>query len=321
MNTGLPSVSIIIPTFNEEEYLSNCLRSVKSIDYPNEKYEVIVVDNGSEDSTLEIARSYGVKVYVKENIKVGAVRNFGAENSYGDVLVFLDGDCVVDKGWIRRGLELLDNNSVVGGQYFLRENPYWVEKYWILNPDGASYETSSLVGGCIMIRRDDFLKVGRFNESLNSGEDSELTHRLRRSGVNVRVTRQFSVTHLGYPTSLTGFVKRQIWHSIDYGLHTEKSFKDKIFILTSFYGFGLIFSVVGLLTSAKLLLIGLALALICPASLSVKRIRRSKYKGSLKDVFSIFLIDNAYLWGRLAGLLSGLLMRVRSRKGEKYFRG
>ena len=177
----LPYVSIVIPVFNEERYLSLCLTSLMSLSYPKDRHEILLVDNGSTDRTLEIARGFGeVAIHVKENVKVGAVRNYGVQKATGTVIVFLDSDCVVNPEWLIDGVRKLTANpgSVLGGRYLLRENPSWLEKYWILTAPGRTITQASLLGGCIFITKEIFQNIGGFDERLNAGEDSDLTVRL-----------------------------------------------------------------------------------------------------------------------------------------------
>lgn len=117
----LPYVSIVIPVFNEERYLSLCLTSLMSLSYPKDRHEILLVDNGSTDRTLDIARGFGdVAIHVKENVKVGAVRNYGVQKATGTVIVFLDSDCVVNPEWLIDGVRKLTANpgSVLGADTY-----------------------------------------------------------------------------------------------------------------------------------------------------------------------------------------------------------
>jgi glycosyltransferase involved in cell wall biosynthesis len=85
-------VSIILPARNEERSIERALDALNALAYPRERYEVIVVDNGSTDATTRIARSRGVQVLQHPEGRVGAVRNAGAAGATGSILAFLDAD-------------------------------------------------------------------------------------------------------------------------------------------------------------------------------------------------------------------------------------
>ncbi|HSR28930.1 MAG TPA: glycosyltransferase family A protein [Anaerolineae bacterium] len=86
-----PLVSVIIPTYNSERFLAEAIESVLSQTYPN--YEVIVVDDGSTDTTAEIARGYpSIRFVQQEHAGIGAGRNRGVKVSAGEYLAFLDAD-------------------------------------------------------------------------------------------------------------------------------------------------------------------------------------------------------------------------------------
>ena len=84
------SVSIIIPTLNEEEVIGRCLKAIKNLNTPRDRYEVIVVDNGSMDRTLEIVSSFkellNIKVLEKPGVTISALRNIGVKHSKGDIV-------------------------------------------------------------------------------------------------------------------------------------------------------------------------------------------------------------------------------------------
>ena len=92
-------ISFVIPTLNEENNIESVLKSIKECVICNKiNYEIIVVDNGSTDSTIEIAKKHGAKVFFKPGISISALRNYGVNKSTGSLLVFLDGDICLTTG-------------------------------------------------------------------------------------------------------------------------------------------------------------------------------------------------------------------------------
>jgi glycosyltransferase involved in cell wall biosynthesis len=103
-------VSVIVPTWNEKKYLSKCLNSLKN-QIGNRPLEVIVVDGGSTDGTLEVAAKYADKVLAEPGAHVGAARNIGAMHASGDTLAFIDADTVACDNWIDEIVYTLRANS------------------------------------------------------------------------------------------------------------------------------------------------------------------------------------------------------------------
>lgn len=96
------TISIIVPCYNSSSYLSRCLESLVNQSYPN--IEIILVDNGSEDNTLEICKSYQlhdkrIKIYIERKGNQGAARNLGIDKATGDYLMFVDSDDYVSKNF------------------------------------------------------------------------------------------------------------------------------------------------------------------------------------------------------------------------------
>lgn len=110
-------ISIIIPTYNEEKAIEECLNSL--LGQTLNDFEVIVVDDGSTDNTSEILRSYHSPVasfqFLKQNHKgAGAARNLGAEKAKGEILVFVDADMTFDKGFLKNLIAPIDSGKVKG---------------------------------------------------------------------------------------------------------------------------------------------------------------------------------------------------------------
>ncbi|MCK4843967.1 MAG: glycosyltransferase family 2 protein, partial [Dehalococcoidia bacterium] len=95
----LPSVSLVIPAYNEEKYLPLCLESIKKQDY-TEQYEVIVVDNASTDNTARIALDWGAKVVYESKRSPACARQKGAEAATGEIIAFIDADSQAPACWL-----------------------------------------------------------------------------------------------------------------------------------------------------------------------------------------------------------------------------
>ncbi len=310
--TNQPFISIILPVFNEALHIEACLKTLLEIDYPKTKYEIITVDNGSTDESLDIAQRYADLALVLKGVNVGAVRNFGVQHAKGDFIAFLDSDCLVPQNWLEHGINKLKNtpDSILGGNLYLRKNPAWIEKYWLLDNPNTEPLQKDLLGSCILIEKQDFIKASGFDENITSGEDSELSIKLRNSGKKIIIDRAFGVVHLGNPTTVAAFLKRQIWHSENYLSSWKKSIKDIMFWLVCGYTLGCIGLIAGIfqITGYHLNIIFLALVLMPPSLLTTKRMVRAKVKiSSPVQVASIWLIDNLYLIGRSAGMIKGII--------------
>lgn len=305
-----PFCSIIIPSLNEELNIEECLKSLDQQSYPRDRYELVVVDNGSTDNTVDIAKKFADKVLSKEYSHVGGVRNFGVIQTSGDILISTDADCFVEDNWLQQGVELLQNNnkSVYGGGLKPRKSPVWIERFWLLNDDGNSIQQHDLMGSCIFCWRDDFLKIGMFKEDVTSGEDSDLSKRFKEEGYTVELNGKLSLVHFGTPQTAMSFMQRQVWHAENYITDFKSSYKDKVFWITAGYILSIIAIIISLLFQNSVVsFFLLASNQTLPSLLSMKRISRTKQK--IKDPISILKVltlDNLYLTGRAVGLLKGI---------------
>jgi glycosyltransferase involved in cell wall biosynthesis len=184
-----PLVSVIIPVYNSRDYIEKCISSVINQTYPNK--EIIVVDDGSIDETVEICNRYRswITIIQQKNSGRGAARNTGCKYAKGEYIAFLDHDDLLLQGSIEERVNFLEGRKDVGWVFsdaiefdkdkdlrlFLNQFP-WLD----LEQDNFI----QLLKGCfpltstVMIRSSLFRKVGGFNPNLNRGEDIELFMRL-----------------------------------------------------------------------------------------------------------------------------------------------
>jgi glycosyltransferase involved in cell wall biosynthesis len=305
-----PFCSVVIPAFNEERDIEASLSSLVNQSYPRDRYEIILVDNGSTDKTSEIAATYADLILRKPDGNVGAVRNFGITSASGEVIICTDADCVVTPDWIETGVALLENNPqhAFGGGLRPRKNAKWIEEYWILNETGDKTQQRALAGSSIFIWKRDLEQLDGFNETVTSGEDSDLYERALANGLQIIISPKLSVAHLGCPETPKDFISRQIWHSENYIPDFGNSLKDKVFWLTFIFlgcWIGALFSMFTVNYFFAVLLV--ASSQLPAIILSLKRITRSAWRvKSLDEIVKILLIDNLYLVGRSIGLLTGI---------------
>ncbi len=116
---NLPLVSIIIPAYNEELNIGRCLKSLEGLDYPKDRLEIIVVDDGSKDRTTSIVRQFkNVKlITLEKNSGAAKARNRGIDNAKGDILLFIDADCVANKSFVKEHAKHYPEYDCVSGGY------------------------------------------------------------------------------------------------------------------------------------------------------------------------------------------------------------
>ncbi len=185
-----PFVSVVIPTLNNERLIKGCLFSLLQIDYPAERREILVVDNGSLDGTVEIITGFPVTCLYEERRGVSYARNRGIEASKGHILTFTDPDCVVSRGWLRELVRPFEEETVGGvageivpypattpaERYAARRRSHSQERP-LKDPSRPFAMISNLA-----FRREVFERVGLFDTRFIGGgwEDADLCWRFSR---------------------------------------------------------------------------------------------------------------------------------------------
>jgi len=112
----LPFVSVVIPAYNEEKSIAKTIESILESDYLKDKFEVIVINDGSNDNTLKIAKKFegrGVRVFSKENGGKGKALNLGIEKAKGEIIFTMDADTSVDKQSVKNMVRYFKNKKVI----------------------------------------------------------------------------------------------------------------------------------------------------------------------------------------------------------------
>lgn len=183
-------VSVIIPVYNEEESIRDCLSSI--LDQSLKDYEVVIVDDGSSDNTLEIAKSFGkVKILTQSHKGAGAARNLGAKNAKGEILVFVDADMTFDKNFLSELTKPVGRTII--GTFSKEENlankdNIWA-RYWNINrglPEAKMHSNNYPDSDRVFraITKEAFEKAGGFNEKAGYTDDYSLSEKLGVMAVN-----------------------------------------------------------------------------------------------------------------------------------------
>jgi len=215
MGTGMKEekISVIIPTKNSERTIDKCLSSVYDQDY--ELFEVIVVDGGSKDDTLDIAKAHGAMVLSErphEGNAPGIGRNYGAKKAKGNVLAFLDSDCYPEKTWLTKVSKVLSERNVgIYAGVGMDKNGNTVSRafHYLIMQKPFDFAPSR----CMAIRKKLFWQVNGFDETLTAGEDNDLSYRIEELGYDILVDKELKVCHDDDNVkSFRGIWKKQMWY-------------------------------------------------------------------------------------------------------------
>ncbi|MBI4092226.1 MAG: glycosyltransferase [Candidatus Levybacteria bacterium] len=189
VNPENPGVTVVVPAYNEENFIGATLKSLVNQTYKD--FELIVVDNNSTDRTAEIAKKYGARVIVEKQRGVAKARNAGFKQARARIIASTDSDSIVPQDWVERIVaEFKKDEPLVafGGLSNLYSGPvsaraagrYLFKAFWII--DKLLSGGWNLAGFNMAVRKEAFLKIGGFNTSLTMGEDIDLAKRLREVG-------------------------------------------------------------------------------------------------------------------------------------------
>jgi len=225
-----PLVTVVVLTKNSEKYIEKCILSLLHQDFPRQMYEILVVDAGSKDKTLEICRRYGVTIIEDLGGTIGHSRNIGVKMARGNYVAFIDSDCIADKRWLHKLVNsILDADEsvvAVGGPNLVPEDDsiigkvisYMQETFLGSGGSPQSYRINKprlvySLANCNALYKREILLNHPYDNSLNIGEDCDLNFRLGQHGYKLVYIPDAIVWHYR-PSSIKAFTRKMFLYGL-----------------------------------------------------------------------------------------------------------
>ena len=225
----MPKISVIIPLYDAEKYIEECLNSI--IKAPPKDKEIIVVNNNSTDKGPELVSKFKVVKLVNETKKgPSAARNKGIKESSGDILLFLDDDLIVDKNYINEIVKTFDEDRkivCVGGiahsynQDSIISLSHEVRLMGYSPSHSGVFEVKTIPTMTFSTLRKVIEEVGLFDEDLIMAEDYDLCIRIRKKGYKCVMNSKAIVYHHN-PTEMKSLIRRWYKYGIWWTIANKK---------------------------------------------------------------------------------------------------
>ncbi len=185
-------ISVIIPALNEQKYIGRCIDSLLKQTFSD--FEIIVIDNGSKDNTVNIVKKYknqNVKLFIERKKGVARARNKGANYASGNLLFFIDADTIASPNLLQNYYELFSRNKKIlaatGPIKPLEKTTAKIRfSYFVVSkicvPFLIFFKRALIIGHNFCIRKTIFIKLKGFNENYITYEDWDLSTRLQKFG-------------------------------------------------------------------------------------------------------------------------------------------
>lgn len=210
-----PVLSIIVPAHNAAQTLGDCLEALHHQTVPRETYEVIVVDDGSMDVTQDVAADWGIKIMSQSRQGPAAARNTGVRAAQGEIVLFIDADCVPATDWLERLVAPLGMDGVVGVAGHVQTQqvgaiPRYIQLEYDVRYDriARSKCVDFLSSATAAYWRSVFEAVEGFDAALYAAEDTELSFRLAEAGYKLAFEPAAIVYHR-HPQTAIDYLRRK----------------------------------------------------------------------------------------------------------------
>jgi GT2 family glycosyltransferase len=240
MSDPEPLISVIIPFYNQLEQLRMTLIHLDQQTLPDDRYEVIVINDGSIDNLQEeagaINLSYGLTVYRQDHQGPAAARNLGVKQARGEILLFLDADMLAEPKLLEAHLRAHENRSrvLIEGKrmnHLTKQTPVFMQIIDVdTNPRREPIDFTEILTCNLSVRKSRFLETGGFNERLIRWQDVEFSYRAHRAGFEL-VFQSEAVAYHEHPMSFQQYCEKQrihhqlAWHFFNLHPEAAKSFQ------------------------------------------------------------------------------------------------
>ena len=228
------SVSIVVPAYNAERTMGECIESLLQQDFPRRDFEIIIVDNNSTDTTAEIIKRYPVKYVIEKKRGPAAARNAGIAASKGSMLAFIDSDCFARKDWLREGVAAFENHvGCVSGRVFASQPENICERIIAEHdefnvPEDYHGQSPYAITANVFFRRAVFDAIGTFDITFRAAaaEDMDICWRMLKGTAFTLKRYDGAIVFHKHRSNLKSYFKQHFNYGV-YNQFLQKKFPEE----------------------------------------------------------------------------------------------